>query len=272
MFTDFSSLLNAVRDLGLTPGDLLKDLVQGIEVTSETQYVAAPNGFYDVLQSGHVVRVLIHIGLGESARCHDEPQRWHRYHIAKCAAYGPPSRQLKTFKTRRADGQFSYYLYDTWGEEYRPQQREKGRALLLCGNCRHKLGSLALYDADEDLDLGSFLQGALARRLFPTPFRYNQDRIVGFPVDDWDAIARYTKERAAWHCARCGGDYRKAAQFLHAHFVETPLTPEALGQITILCAGCHALEPDHHHLQASIPEFRARFPAHCSLRQKGSSS
>jgi hypothetical protein len=267
MFTDFSSLLNAVKELGIDPRDLLKALDQGVEVTSEAHYVAAPNGFYDVLSSGHIARVLLHIGVGEPARCHDDPQRWHRYHISKCAAYGPPSRQLKSFKTRRADGRFSYFIYDTWGDEYMPQHRENGRKLLICGNCRNKLNHLALDNPDGDLELSSFLQGSLARRLFPNPFRYDHDRVIGFPLEDWDAIARYTKERASWHCARCGWDHRNTPKFLHAHFVETPGIPEAIGQIQVLCVGCHALEPNHSHIHPAIPAFKERFPDHSSLRR-----
>lgn len=267
MFTDFSSLLNAVKELGIDPRDLLKALDQGVEVTSEAHYVAAPNGFYDVLSSGHIARVLLHIGVGEPARCHDDPQRWHRYHISKCAAYGPPSRQLKSFKTRRADGRFSYFIYDTWGDEYMPQHRENGRKLLICGNCRNKLNHLALDNPDGDLELSSFLQGSLARRLFPNPFRYDHDRVSGFPLEDWDAIARYTKERASWHCARCGWDHRNTPKFLHAHFVETPGIPEAIGQIQVLCVGCHALEPNHSHIHPAIPAFKERFPDHSSLRR-----
>lgn len=267
MFTDFSSLLTAVKNLGIDPRDQILELNQGIEVTSEAQYVAAPHGFYDVLPSGYIARIMLHIGVGEPGRCHDEPYRWHRYHLAKCAAYGPPSRQLKSFKTRRADGRFSYYLYDNWGNEYKPHHREAGRPLLLCGNCRNKLGSVALDNPDEEIDLESLLQGALARRLFPTPFRYDQDRIIGFHPEDWRAIAFYAKERAAWHCSRCGGNYGRARKFLHAHFVETPRIPEAIGRVTILCAGCHALEPGHSHVLPAIPEFRQCFPDHSSFKK-----
>jgi hypothetical protein len=270
-FPDFSKLLAAVAALGVDLDDCLASLDSGIEVTSEEEYVAAPNGFYDVLPTGHIVRLIIHLGQGDHSRCHDDPERWHRYHTGRCAAYGPPSRQLKFFKTRRSDGQFTYFLHDYYNREYRPEERVKGRRLQLCGNCRNKLGSLGLLDEHGNPELSELFSGTLTRRLHRESIRHDHDRISGFPPADWRAIAHYVKNRAAGHCARCSRNLRAVPRFLHAHYREGDSHPAVLGRVTALCAGCHALEKGHELLRqmvrfdASFSHFRTAFPDHPAL-------
>lgn len=267
-FPDFSRLQAAVRELGVNLDDCLARLIEGVEVSSEQEYVAAPDGFYDVLPTGDIVRLLIHIGQGGPERCHDQPETWHRFHTARCAAYGPPSRQLKQVKTRRQDGRFTYFLYDTWEQEYDAGHRTRGRALLLCGHCRNKLSNLGLLDEAGTPDLSAILAGDLPRRLHLNPVRFDGDRIFGFPEDDWHCIASHVKNRASWHCTRCSADMRLHRNFLHAHYLPSDGRGGGLGRVMALCAGCHALQKQHEALLGRVrlgPEFaafRSAFPDH----------
>lgn len=270
-FPDFSKLLAAVAAMGADLDDCLSSLHAGVPVTSEEEYVAAPNGFYDVLPSGHIVRLIIHLGQGDNAHCHDDPERWHRFHTGRCTAYGPPSRQLRFFKTRRADGRFTYFLYDFYDQEYRPEERIKGRALRLCGHCRNKLGKLSLLDERGEPDLDELFSGTLTRRLHRETIHLDHDRISGFPEEDWKAIARYVKSRAVGHCSRCARDMRPLPKNLHAHYTEDASRPAVLGRVTALCAGCHAQEKGHELLRqkvrvsAEFLDFRKTFPDHPAL-------
>ena len=266
-FPDFTRLLGAVASLGVDLADCLSDLAEGVVVSSELDYVAAPNGFYDVLPTGDIVRLIIHISQGGPERCHEDPERWHRYHTARCAAYGPPSRQLKHFKTRRSDGRFTYFLHDLWEREYRPEDRIKGRPLVLCRNCLGKLDHLALLNEDGEPDLEGLLSGDLPRRLHTEPVVHDHDRIFGFPEADWRCIALHAKNRAAWHCAHCAGDFRSARRFLHAHYREAGAGRATLGKVSALCAGCHALEEGHEILRMRVrtaPEFAGFRESHSS--------
>jgi hypothetical protein len=271
LFPDFSKLLAAVAALGADLDDCLSSLDAGIEITSEAEYVAAPNGFYDVLATGHIVRLIIHLGQGDNARCYDDPERWHRYHTSRCAAYGPPSRQLKFFKTRRADGLFTYFIHDLYEREYRPADRINGRALGLCGHCRNKLSQLGLLDKHGQPKLEELFSGTLTRRLYQDAIHMDHDRISGFPEGDWSAIARYVKNRAIGHCSRCSRDLRPLPKHLHAHYAEDASHPAVLGRVTALCAGCHAGEKGHQTLRLKVRksseflDFREAFPDHPAL-------
>ncbi len=265
---DYMRLVDAVASLGIDVSEYLHKLVNGIETDTDADYVAAPDGFYDVLPTGDIVRLLIHISQGDHSRCHDDPSRWHRFHTAKCAAYGPPSRQLKQFKTRRCDGKFTYSIFDSWGDEYEPEDRKTGRSLILCGHCQSKLANLALLDENGHPDLVALLAGDLARRLHLEPITHDHDRIYGFTGEDWTRIAHHVKNKASWHCARCARDLRSMKRFLHAHYQPAGDREGVLGRVLPLCAGCHALEKSHGSLRLNLrsarefEEFRKKHAAH----------
>ncbi len=262
--TDFSKLLAAVTALGVDPKDCLLELEEGIEISSAAEFVSAPNGFYDVLATGHIVRVLIHLAAGDHARCHRDPWKWHRYHVAPCTASVQPDRRNRSFKTRRKDGRFTYYLHDSWGDEYRQQDRVAGRGLKICGFCRKKLINLGLGEEEGDPDLPRLLEGSLPQRLHHQSFRYDLDGISGFSQEDWVAIVRFVKARFAGFCAQCGGDFSKHSQHLQAHYVEASTLPGVLGRVKVLCVGCHALQKGHERLRLSpeLAEFRRLRPEH----------
>lgn len=264
---DYSRLLQAVRHLGIDPGDCLVELERGVEIDSAADYIPAPGGFFDLLPTGHIVRVLVHLAAGDHARCVDDPQRWHRYHVAPCPASVQPSRRDRSFKTRRSDGRFTYFLNDFYDQEYKPAHREAGRALVLCGHCRNKLWHLALVNEDGEPDLPALLDGQLARRLYPDPFRHDLDRVTGFAAEDWRAIARHAKSRSGGFCSRCGE--RFPVHHLHAHFEETPHLPATLGRLSVLCAGCHLMQRGHERLRQApeLVAFRRDHPEHPAFRR-----
>ena len=261
-------LVDAVNALGIDVIECLQNLYDGIEISSEADYVAAPDGFYDVLPTGDIVRLIIHISQGDHTRCHDEPSRWHRFHTSKCAAYGPPSRQLKQFKTRRSDGRFTYTIYNSWGEEYDIDARLAGRPLMICGHCYSKLGNLSLLDDEGRPNLRALLAGDLTRRLHLEQIVHDHDRITGFTGEDWSRIAEHVKNKAAWHCSRCAIDLRNMKRFLHAHFKSSRELDGLLGRVVPLCAGCHGLEKDHGPLRFRVRssdeflQFRKKFKNH----------
>ena len=271
-FPDFSKLRQTVAALGVDLSDCLAELANGALASSELDYVAAPHGFYDVLPTGDIVRLIIHISHGDHSRCCNDPERWHRYHTSRCSGYGPPSRQLKHFKTRRTDGRFTYFLHDFGDNEYRPEDRIKGRPLILCRNCLAKLDHLALLDENGKPNLDELLSGDLAHRLHTEPVVYDHDRIFGIPDVDWHCIALHIKNRAAWHCARCAGDFRYTKKFLHAHYRPGAGGRASLGRVVALCAGCHALEQGHDILRMKLRSasefvgFRENYPNHSALR------
>ena len=272
--TDFKRLVDAVAALGIDVSEYLHALEVGVETTSEAEYVAAPDGFYDVLPTGDIVRLLIHISQGGHTRCYDDPARWHRYHTAKCTAYGPPSRQLKQFKTRRSDGKFTYFIYDLWNKEYGAYERMSGRSLKICGHCLAKLDNLALLDEDGQPDLQALLSGELSRRLHLDPIAHDYDRIYGFTAEDWHRIAHHVKNRASWHCMRCAIDLRCTKRFLHAHYRPSIGQSGLLGRVVPLCAGCHALEKGHEALRFKVrsgSEFSEFHSEHASHKVFGPS-
>lgn len=269
--TDFSKLLTVIANLGVDLKDHLGKLEGGLPVESEGEFVAAPNGFYDILPTGQVVRLILHLGQGEASRCHDNPEAWHRFHMSRCAAYNAPNRHLRFFKTRRSDGRFTYFLYDHYGQEYRPEDRLRGRPLQICGHCRNKLIQLGLLGEYDQPNLSELLSGALTRRLFYERFKHDYDRISGFPMDDWIAIAKFAKHRNAYYCGRCGTDFSKLRLFLHAHYQEEDTHNDVLGRVHVLCAGCHALEKRHETLLQMVRssnlfiDFRKAFPNHPAI-------
>jgi hypothetical protein len=267
-FPDFSRLQLAIQNLGISLEDCISRLDAGIEITSDSEYVSAPDGFYDLQPTGDILRIIIHIGQGGADRCSEDPEKWHRYHTAQCAAYGPPSRHLKQIKTRRNDGFFNYKIYDSTYREYDSVSSIKGRPLLVCGHCQKKLANLDLLDINGTPDLKTIFAGDIAHRLHRNPVYCDGDIIFGFPEQDWESIAGFVKQKALWHCSRCSADMRCAKKFLHAHYSNTDGRLGSLGRVLALCAGCHALQKGHDKLLNAVrssfgyKDYRSRFSDH----------
>jgi hypothetical protein len=80
--------------------------------------------------------------------------------------------------------------------------------------------------------------------------KYNSDNApLNTYGDDFSEISLKTKNAAKWMCQKCGFDLSSKKEFLHTHhkngakFDNNPLN------LSVLCYGCHADEPGHHHMK-----------------------
>jgi len=274
-FTMFEELLGAVRGLGIDivaqSTKALRQLVEeGIEVTSESDFIRTPTGIFHVLPDGRIIKVILHI-TQKTLFTNEEPgiEDFNRYHLFNC-------RTLQTMQlagrgdryrmAARSDGRFRYTLI-RHNQVIREFRGEGGAALIFCKNCERIYNEKFNRRRNRPFQLRQFIEtndlhsDAATRRI-------DFDEIPNTYSADWDRIARGLKEARGHRCEHCGIDLSAShlRRFLHAHHIDGQASNNVLANIRLLCIADHAKQPFHNHIAKapayaeflSTAEFRSR--------------
>lgn len=252
--------LKLASDNDLLTEDELERLVhEGVDLQSLNELKVLADGTLSYKNA----RVLLYIrdvaSYGGYRRNRDDLPR---FHIANCTTL-QEMRERNRFEryvvAARTDGIFRIARID--GQ----RRRESDERLRVCQNC---LGRLAFDGFDNAWDRARRVRAVKAfttERFFSL---YPRDILVHKPThdsnsappnvypEDFDELARLTKERRGWKCERCTRDFseRRYRRFLHVHHENGQKYDCRPDNLRVLCLGCHADQPGHGHMK-SLPEY-----------------
>ncbi|MCS5711960.1 HNH endonuclease [Candidatus Berkiella aquae] len=71
--------------------------------------------------------------------------------------------------------------------------------------------------------------------------------------DDWDVTSKQLRIKAGYRCESCKVCLEDAGlrQYLHVHHIDGQKNNNTKHNLKVLCAKCHADEPDHGHMKSS---------------------
>jgi hypothetical protein len=150
--------------------------------------------------------------------------------------------------TQRRDGTF---LVDR-KVGYNEYKRNQVENLLVCLNClewynrnylkNHKVNDFSISDFFENFTNTPIIHKPTYTDTTAPPPGY---------TDDWKDIALRHKERCHWTCQQCGGNF-KNKDGLHVHHINGVKSDNRDSNLRVLCASCHAEQPNHQHMKRNI--------------------
>ncbi len=192
-----------------------------------------------------------------------------KFHVANCSVWDrmkAHGRKDRYVASRRIDGMFVLDIARADGNVTREEH-----ALEVCKNCLDKITWEGFsFDGMQrsarnrifrDFSLTAFFEKKKETLLREKP-RWTPETIPSANyTDDFDAISSAARKAANWKCLKCKRSFTKAFErrFLHTHHIDGVKGNNAPNNLSVLCLGCHADEPDHHHMRR-LPDY-ARFIA-----------
>lgn len=195
----------------------------------------------------------------------NEPEKTRRFHISDCS----------TLREMRAKGRYDRYVLTNnmggqflvdWLDRDTGTRGETQAALKVCKNCLTELsyrgyaneqGQLksqqGLQDREavwREFSLGEFLM-EYSTFFSSRPGRRAENAIQNAYVKDWPRISERTRRMAKWICETCSVDMSSLPRLLHCHHKNGVVTDNAGRNLAVLCAACHAAQPDHGHMRVS---------------------
>jgi hypothetical protein len=274
-FVSFEPLNNLRRRMGI-PDDVFGDFSiegtthrltadeldrltsgEGIDVSFD-ELTVLPDGTLAYKDS----RVLLYI---RDVHIHGDPDREPRYHVSNCT----------TLEQMRRSGRFDRYVIATEANGVFKINligdaglRSERRRLSVCQNCLSGLGFDG-FDPQWPRSRRREFVGAFAPERFFAfyPQSLHRQR-PAFDADtapindytpDFDEVSKRLKEALGWQCQNAGcrrvldGSLR---QYLHTHHRNGDRSDNRRANLKVLCIGCHAEEPLHHHLKRT-PQYAA---------------
>lgn len=195
----------------------------------------------------------------------NEPEKSRRFHIADCRTLEEMRRKGKLEKyvvTRRTDGLF----HADWRDPVTGERGTTEAALKVCKYClgalnwrgytnprdRLMLGGDVLQDRAaiwEQFSISEFLM-EYSTFFRSRPSRRDTTAPLNVYVDDWPKISEACRRAARWRCGQCGVDLSSHPGLLHCHHKSGVVTDNSASNLAVLCALCHASQPDHEHMKA----------------------
>jgi hypothetical protein len=194
-----------------------------------------------------------------------EPEKTRRFHIAECktmADMREKGRFERFVATNRMDGKF---LVD-WFEKDTGDRGETEAALKVCKYClievnwrgydrprdRLQLENGQRQDKDaiwKDFRDQRFSSGILDLLSTSLPTRRDITAGQNVYVANWASISERMRRAKNWTCEACGVNLRTAPHLLHTHHKSGVVTDNRDANLEVLCALCHADQPNHEHLR-----------------------
>ena len=262
---DFTALVKAVSELGISVEEHTRKFIEGlggdgIEIEDISDIIDTDSGLYDIAPNGDVLRIAIFINQG-NANIHQGlgTASWHKFHLYNCSTIKsyPISRKYRYKKTCNAEGRFQYIIVQG-NREYNPREREKGRKLHLCKNCKRKLPRRFWRYPVSNFPIGKFFKDK-SNKFDPNwdnasfETEYGQNPNV-YP-SDWREIAGRLKQMRNWTCEQCHINLSSDRRFLHVHHTDGNPSSNALCNLKALCIDCHSKQPLHEHVK-KLPGYR----------------
>ena len=277
-FTDFSTLQNAIRRLGIDKfeAELLKKLQLG-ELEGNTQntenLILGEYGIYH-LEKGVLAKVILHITDIKTRWLEKKCMAWeafkakkydttefiealHKYHFTKCTTLDTMfnnDRRNRYYMAQRIDGTFSYSFI----KENKVIYENKNQKLNVCRNCLTVLAELA--------NKRYSVQGFKPIYVFDTNvvppsnggFDLECDAVPNIYAKDWQKIAQKAKEQVDYKCEKCGVDLKQDKQYLHCHHIDANRANNLSSNLQVLCIKHHAEQHQHQHIRQT-EEYRKFF-------------
>jgi hypothetical protein len=286
--TDFRNfdLLNSLKERMGIPRDVFGDLTVLVDAGRlselELEKLTSQDGLeisiddLRILDDGTLAyknsRVLLYIR--DVAVVYGDHQSQPRYHVSNCKTL-ITMREKNKFSVRyvvstRTDGQFNLNFIDGG------VSRSSLCRLMVCKNCLGHLGFNGYLKywgekqkaaAVQSFTLEDFF-AQYPRSLHIENPKYNSDNApLNTYSDDFGEISLKAKSAAKWKCQKCGFDLASKKEFLHTHHKNGAKFDNNPINLRVLCYGCHADEPDHHHMKshpsyAIFKQMAARLAAH----------
>lgn len=242
---------------------LLADLIDGIQV--ELGEVQAGPGKLLTYQGEQVI-LYIKDTRSSLWTLQNAPEDSRRFHIADCQTLEEMRRKGKFEKyvvTRSTNGLF---LAD-WLDPVTGERGTTKAALKVCKHCLSALNWRGYSNPRDRLMLADGLfqtrpaiweQFSISEFLmeYSTFFRSRPSRRdttapLNVYVDDWPRISEARRRAAGWRCEQCGVTLSSQPSLLHCHHRSGVVTDNSNSNLAVLCALCHASQPDHEHM--SVP-------------------
>jgi hypothetical protein len=268
--TDFRNfeLLNSLKERMGIPRDVFGDLTVLVDAGRlselELEKLTSQDGLeisiddLRVLDDGTLAyknsRVLLYI---RDVAVYGGHESQPRFHVSNCSTL-ITMREKKRFSTRyvvstRTDGQFNLNFIDG------NVSRSSLHRLMVCQNCLGHLGFNGFLQfwgktkraaAVQSFALEDFFV-QFPRSLHVENPKYNSDNApLNTYGDDFSEISLKTKSAAKWICQKCGFDLSSKKEFLHTHHKNGAKFDNNPINLSVLCYGCHADEPDHQHMKS----------------------
>jgi hypothetical protein len=199
-------------------------------------------------------RVLLYI---RDVHVYGDRDREPRYHLSNC----------KTLQEMNAKRKFDRYVIATEVKGIfklniisNGNKRSERRKLPVCQNC---LSSLR-FDGFDLQKMARTTRQRIVNDFTPDRFfdlyprslhvkKPSYDAItapVNVYTEDWPEVSNRVRSERGWKCEKChrllNGRLQK---YLHVHHENGQRWDNRRTNLRVLCIGCHAEEPDHHHLK-----------------------
>jgi hypothetical protein len=187
-----------------------------------------------------------------------------KFHVANCSTWDrmkASGRKNRYVAVRRTDGVF---VLDITGQDGRTRREE--HRLEVCKNCLDKIAweGYSFDDMTQGVRSSIFRRFSLANffekqkaTLIKEKPRWTPETMPSANyTDDFDAVSSAARRAADWKCRKCRRSFTKAFErrFLHTHHLDGVKGNNSFENLTVLCLGCHAEEPDHHHMKR-LPDY-----------------
>lgn len=242
--------------LGAVPSPV-EDVLPANEPGTLAKIASGPGGLLSSKGRQVALYILDHTSERASEVLTD-PAAGRRLHVFDC----------ETLRAMRESGRFGRYVATDRRRGFMVDVRgpsggiERTRAELMA--CRNCLKELAYRDYRggggpvwRKFDLAAFF--AEYATFFPYPALDAETAPPSDYVRDWSAVSQRERERAGWRCLQCNVDLSADGlrSLLHVHHVNGVKWDNAPGNLSVLCALCHAGQPGHQHMHVPSEDRRA---------------
>ncbi|MDO6479121.1 hypothetical protein [Shimia thalassica] len=196
----------------------------------------------------------------------NEPEKSRKFHVAECI----------TLDAMRQQGRFERYVVISgndgvfpvdWKD---PDTGERGSTeaeLKVCKNCLKALDWLG-YENSENREVSGDGTKMTRREIFQSfdisdfllsystffhqkPSRKASEAELNSYVPNWSKISTQRRKQAKWCCEKCNVDLKHAPSALHCHHRNGVVTDNRAVNLEVLCALCHANQPNHGHMKVN---------------------
>ncbi|GAC1401666.1 MAG: hypothetical protein NVSMB64_00190 [Candidatus Velthaea sp.] len=187
-----------------------------------------------------------------------------KYHVSNCSTW--TSMKLKGKKdryvaSRRIDGMFELDIPFEDGSV-----RREERLLNVCQNCLAELCKIGYITGDprgsktyKTFSLSHFFETQRRSLIREKPKFTPVTMPSANYTDGFDERSYELRKAAKWTCTnkKCGLQLTRSFErrFLHTHHLNGNRGDDSADNLRVLCLGCHANQPDHHHMK-NLPDYK----------------